>query len=324
MIDIFTHIQPKKYLETLEKKIIGRLPLSESPVTVTEQIPVITDIKSRLELMEQFPEMMQVLTMAGPPLERIVNPEDAIELAKIANDEMAEIVARYPDRFAAAIACLPFNNIDATLSEIDRTIKDLHFRGIEICTDINGRPLDSPELMPIYEKMEKYDLPIFIHPAKERTIPDYEGEQGSKYNLASTLGWPHATSMAMMRLACDGVLERYPKIKFVTHHAGGTIPYLAKRISGNDRRNPKLPNTITNYLRLFYYDTAVLGNISGLMCALDFCGADHMVFGTDFPFGSEMGVKFIREAIRSIGEMDITDAERKGIFEGNARRILHL
>ena len=202
-----------------------------------------------------------------------------------------------------------------------------------MCTDVNGKPLDSPEFMPIYEKMAYYDLPILIHPKREATTPDYEGEKESKYLIWTRLGWPHATSMAMIRLVCGGILEKYPTLKFVTHHAGGTVPYLVTRIGCLDEFNEMrmgyryeqhLTKKIVDYLRMFYNDTAVYGNTPTLMCAYAFCGAEHMLFATDMPFDSQAGYRLVRETIRSVEEMDITDAEKKMIFEDNARKLLRL
>jgi len=288
---------------------------------------------ARFRIMDKFPELIQVLSISSPPLEAVVKPEDAVELAKLANNEMAELVMKYPDRFVAAIACLPMNDIDATLKEIDRTINDLRFKGITIYTDVNGKPLDSAEFMPIYEKMTQYNLPILIHPNRGATVPDYAGEETSKYNLASRLGWPHETSVAMMRLVCSGILEKYPNIKFVTHHAGGTIPYLAERVHFQSESyemrlgykfEQDLPRKLLDYLRMFYNDTAVQGNTPALMCAYAFCGADHLLFATDMPFDSQVGLRQVRETIRSIEEMEITDTEKKQIFEGNARALMRL
>ena len=94
----------------------------------------------------------------------VVSPSDAIELAKIANDEMAELVTKYPDKFIAAVACLPLNDIDAAIKEADRAITQLRFRGVQIFSNINGEPLDAPKFRPLYERMAQHDLPIWIHP----------------------------------------------------------------------------------------------------------------------------------------------------------------
>jgi aminocarboxymuconate-semialdehyde decarboxylase len=188
-------------------------------------------------------------------------------------------------------------------------------------SDINYKPLDSAEFFPIYEKMQQYDLPIFIHPQKESPEPDYPGEQGSKYYLTALIGWPHATSMAMLRLASGGVLEKYPKLKLVTHHSGGTVPYLAGRIGHSPVKPDNLSGTVVDSLRLFYNDTAVQGNTANLMCAYAFSGAEHMLFGTDFPMA---GPDLVRETIGSIRKMSITEMEKQHIFEDNARKLLKL
>ena len=106
--------------------------------------------------------------MAEPPVEDVGDGSSAIELAKIANDEMAELVGRYPDRFIAAVACLPMNNIDAALDELDRAIRQLKFKGVEISSTIMDKPLDSPEFDPFFAKMNEYNLPILIHPRNKK------------------------------------------------------------------------------------------------------------------------------------------------------------
>ena len=331
-IDVFTHILPPKYLEARDKKALSGWASAKGSRYV-RAVPTLLDLDIRFRIMDKYPDLLQVLTVAAPAVETITKPEDAVELAKIANDEMAELVMKYPDKFVAAVACLPLSDVDASLKEIDRAINDLRFRGVEIYTDVNGKPIDSPEFIPIYEKMAYYDLPILIHPRREAVIPDYEGEEESKYLIWTRLGWPHATSMAMIRLVCSGVLEKYPNLKFITHHAGGTVPYLITRINCLDNFNEMrmgyryeqhLTKTIPDYLRMFYNDTAVYGNTPTLMCAYAFCGADHMLFATDMPFDSQTGYRLVRETIRSIEEMDITEAERKKIFEDNARKLLRL
>jgi predicted TIM-barrel fold metal-dependent hydrolase len=332
MIDIFTHILPPKYLNSLEKKMLKNWHASRAMEHV-KGVPTLYDIDERFRIMDKYPGLWQVLTIGSPAAEDITNPEDAIELSQIANDALAELVTKYPDRFPAAIACLPLCDIDASLKELDRAIKDLRLRGIQLLTHFNRKPLDDKSFMPLYERMVYYDLPILIHPDRLATTPDYEGETNSKYLIWTTLGWPLATSTAMMRLAGSGIFEKYPGIKFITHHAGGIVPYLANRISTSNefnemrtgyRYDEHLTRKMTDYLRMFYTDTAVYGCTSGLMCAYDFFGADKMLFATDCPFDCQNGDKLIRETIRSVNEMNISDIEKKKIYEGNARKLMRL
>jgi len=166
-IDIFCHITPPKFLAAFEKRV---------PVEICKQLPCrllpsLTNLDLRFRVMDQYKDMTQVLTLTNPPIETVAEPKDAIELARIANDEIAELVAKYPDRFVAAAATLPLNDMDASFKEADRAIKELHFRGIQIFNTIVGKPLDSPEFMPLWEKMSRYDLPIWIHPFIHSSAP---------------------------------------------------------------------------------------------------------------------------------------------------------
>jgi len=281
--------------------------------------------------MDQYQDLVQVLTLGSPPVGKVVGPKDALELSRIANDEMAELVAKYPDRFVAAVACLPMNDIDAALKEIDRAIVELRFRGVQIHNPIGDKPMDSPEFFPIYEKMAHYNLPIWIHPLRDITVPDYAGEDSSKYLVFSIFGWPYETTVAMTRLVFSGVFDKYPNLKVITHHSGGMVPYYAGRIAGFYDHNEMqlnfrhgLTQRPLDYYRMFYNDTAIYKNTPALMCCYAFFGAEHMLFGTDMPYDSQFGLRQVREVISSVEEMGISDAEKKLIFEDNARRLLRL
>ena len=328
-IDIFPHILPSQYLGNL----INKATIAPSLQRAIEVIPTLSNLDMRFRIMDKYEGLMQVLTMAGPPLESVAEPKVAAELAKIGNDEMAELVAKYPDKFVGAVACLPLNDIDLALNELDRAIRELNFRGVQIYTSMTGKPLDSPEFMPIYEKMANYNLPIWIHPERGATIPDYSCEDSSKYGIHMTFGWPYETSVAMTRVVFGGVLEKYPNLKLITHHCGGMIPYFEGRIVGQcdvaERRfkakfREGLTKPLIDYFRMFFYDTVVTGSTPALMCAYAFCGADHMLFATDMPFDDELGNRYIRETIRSVEEMAIPIHDKCKIFEDNARKLLRL
>ncbi len=107
---------------------------------------------------------------------------------------------------------------------------DLKFKGIQIFSSINGKPLDRDEFMPLYEMMAGYDLPLWIHPARDKTVPDYPDEPYSKFTLFTAFGWPYETTLAMARLVFSGVLEKYPSLKFITHHCGAMLPFFSKRV----------------------------------------------------------------------------------------------
>jgi aminocarboxymuconate-semialdehyde decarboxylase len=223
--------------------------------------------------------------------------------------------------------------MEAALKELDRAIGDLRFRGIQLNTPVNGKPLDSAEFLPIYEKMAQYNLPIWIHPVREADFADYKTEKRSKYMIFHIFGWPYETAAAMTRLVFSGILEKFPNLKIITHHCGSMVPYLEQRIIGaydhaEMLRGAKYKRGLTRppiqYYKMFYYDTAIYGSTAGLTCAYSFCGADHLVFATDFPYDSQFGERYTRQTIESIEQMKISDLEKKKIFEDNARELLRL
>jgi predicted TIM-barrel fold metal-dependent hydrolase len=328
-IDIFCHILPVKYKEAFYKITPPNFYLKN----VIDSLPTLFDLEHRFRIMDKYEGLMQVLTLSLPPIEFIVDGQKAVELARLANDEMAELVLKYPDRFAAAVASLPMNDIDAALEEADRAIKDLNLKGVQLFTPMNDKPLDLPEFMPIYEKMSQYDLPIWIHPTRTADYADYRTEHRSRYMIFSNLGWPYETAAFMTRLVFSGVMEKYPNLKIITHHCGGMIPFLEQRMVGSYEhadilRGAKYKQVLTlshiDYFKMYYYDTALYGSTPGLMCGYAFCGADHMVFGTDMPYDSELGDRYTRQTIKSIEQMAISALDKKKIFEDNAMRLLHL
>lgn len=331
-IDVFCHFLPPRFLAERNRRAGSGFGTQYSKYF--EANPGLTSLDLRFRTLDQFPEVRQLLTIAGPNIESITQPKDTIEIAKIANDELAEMVAKFPDRFIAAAACLPMNDVDAALAEADRAIQKLGFCGVEIFTDICGKPVDRPEFFPLYEKMQAYDLPILLHPRRTNTTADYPDEERSKFLIYTNFGWPFETAKAMARLAFGGVLERFPRLKIVTHHAGGLVPFFAKRIElswdfnrtlmGYQDDGQALSKAPIDYYKQFYCDTAIQGNTAALMCALDFFGADHMMFATDSPYDDEMGVRVYRETIPAVEAMAVGAEDKSKIFEGNARRLFKL
>jgi aminocarboxymuconate-semialdehyde decarboxylase len=328
-IDIYNHVLPARYKKALwehsDKFIMSR--------KAQEKRPALTDYELRFRVLDEYEDIVQVVTTASPPLGDNFGPKEAAELARIANDEMAELVAKYPQKCIGAVANLPLNNIDAALKETERAVKELGFKGIEIYSSVQGRPLSSKEFIPLYEMMSGLDLPIWIHNLRRPERPDYPTEYVSHNQIYSTIGGPYEISAAMTRLVFAGVFEKFPNIKFIAHHRGGMIPYLASRIvihynDALDRMGldyfPGLTKEPIEYFRMFYVDTGTGLNRYELMCVYDFFGEDHVLFGTDFPYDVEQGAIKLREGIKAIDSMDIPESSKKKIYEGNARNLLHL
>ncbi len=341
MIDIYSHITTEKYRNALMK----HAPKSAIGGKMVAGIPTLWDLDARFRIMDKYVGYRQVIvTSGGYPIEALAKGRDAAELARLANDEAAELVSKYPSRFVGAVATLPLDDTEAALKELDRAINELKLKGLVIYTPLyftgktppaGGKPLDLPGLMPIYEKMAEYDLPIWIHPNPlcDLRIPDYTSESEAKYFAWQIFGWPYQDTLAQVRLIFSGVLEKYPNLKIINHHGGALVPFLEKRIEGMYNMAEKrvglsftkgLSKKPLYYFRMFYNDTATDGSTPGLMCAYAFYGAKHLLFGTDMPFDQDLGDEAIRNIIRAVEQMNIPAEDKRDIFEGNARRLLHL
>ena len=334
-IDIFAHIFPTRYKEALYRHLPSSQIDRNRNLKGNEAMPALWDMDFRLQVMDKYDDYVQVLSINMPSPDIIPNPKYAAEAAMVVNDEMAEIIAKHPHRFVAGVATLSMSNIDAALKETERAIQTLGFKGVRLDSNVNGKPLDSPEFMPLYDMMAGYDLPIWIHPVRDDTVPDYTTEEKSKYGICTMFGWPYETAAAMTRLVCSGVLEKHPNLKIITHHCGGLIPFFPDRITHMwdlaEKRGLEEASFIkglskrpVDYFRMFYGDTVVSGGPATLMCGHNFFGADHLLFGTDMPFDIEHGHVRIKEVIRNIEQTDIPDSDKKKMFEDNARRLLRL
>lgn len=331
-LDMFNHIFPKAYFD----KMLEVAPNHKDMGKRVREIPVLHDLEKRFRVMDEFDDYAQIICVAAPPLE-VLSPDLSPELAKIANDGLAEYVDKYPDRFPGFVASMPMNNPDACLKEIDRAIDELNAVGIQFFTNVNGAPLDLPELKPLFAKMHEVDLPIWIHPARGANISDYPTEDRSKYEIWFVFGWPYETSVAVARLVFGYYFDEFPNLKIITHHMGGMIPFfegrvgtswdqLGSRTSDEDYtvilKNLKKPHL--EYFKQIYADTALFGSVAATKCGLEFFGVDQIVFASDCPFDPEKGPMYIRETIKIIENLPISDEDRYKIFEGNARRLMKM
>ena len=324
-IDIFCHVMPPKYKEALLRK-------TSRPSYYLDNVkglPALADLDIRFKAMDKYPGYRQVLSIGVPPVELVLSPKDAVDLSRMGNDEMAELMNKHPDRFVAALAGLPMNDADASIREIDRTMRELKFKGVQIYSSVNRKPLDRPEFLGIYEKLSEYDVPLFLHPVRDRDVPDYPDEKLAKYSTYIQFGWPYETTMAMSRLVLSGIMEKYPNLKVVVHHCGALLPFFAKRATLGVPEPGEVMNFTRpplEYYKKFYGDTVLGGNTPALMCGYAFFGADHMVFGSDYPYpgGVARADSAVGEVIKSVEDMTISDEEKVKIFSKNTRQLLKL
>ncbi len=224
-IDIFNHIFPDAYF----RRMMAVAPDFQDIGRRMRNIPMLIDLDVRFRVMDAFEDYQQVLSIATPPIE-VFAGDAAGELARIANDGMADLVRRFPDRFPAFIASLPLNDPDLAAREVQRAVDELGARGVQLFSSVFGKPIAEPEFLPLFEAMAAYDLPILLHPYRGADVPDFGGETRSQYEIWWTFGWPYETSAAMARLVFSGIFDRFPELKIITHHMGAMAPYFEGRI----------------------------------------------------------------------------------------------
>jgi uncharacterized protein len=330
-IDIYNHVLPLDYLELVKKH--GKEPGMIKRMT---NLRMLWDMPARVAMLEGWPEVQQVLSLSLPSPEMLGGPEDSPAFARVANEGMAAICKQWPHKFPTFVASLPMNNPEAALAEMDYAIETLGAKGVQILTHVNGRPLDSPDIFAIFERITNHHhMPVWMHPARPATRADYVGEDKSQYEIWQVLGWPFETSVAMSRMVFSGLLDRLPNLRLITHHCGGMIPYFAGRAEtlwaqlGSRSVDPaeadvlkKLSKTPIEYFKMFYGDTVLGGSASALRCGLDFFGTDKVVFASDCPFDPEGGPMFIREGIKSVEALDLPKEDARRLYFGNAFKLL--
>lgn len=326
IIDIYTHIYPTAYYQTMTRIA----PQLENLGKRMRQVTKLHDLDERFREMDAYGDYRQIISLPQPPIEDVSTPEAGPELARVANDAMAEMVASHPDRFPGFVAAMCLHNMDATLVELHRAIDDLGAKGIQIFTNIQGRALDDPEFLPVFDAMADYDLPIWLHPTRTANVTDYAAEPKSRFELWWAFGWPYDTTVAMARLVFSGLFDRHPDIKIITHHLGGMVPYFAGRIdpglsvlgartTDEDYSEvlSSLKKPFAEYFKMFHGDTAMGGGFEGTRCGLEYFGADHVVFATDAPVGGP-----ITDMFQVIDRLGLDQATRDRICFGNAEKLM--
>jgi aminocarboxymuconate-semialdehyde decarboxylase len=328
IVDIYCHIYPDRFFREMTKAAPNLENIGKRLRNVTK----LFDLDARFKEMDEFGDYREIISLPNPAIEDIASPDVGLNLARIANDSMAELCRKHPDRFPAFAAALCLTDVEGSVAEARRAIKDLGARGVLIYTNVAGEPLDQPKFEPIFATMAELDLPIWLHPVGTAAMPDYPAEKKSRFEMWWCFHWPYETSVAMVRLVFWGLFDRYPKLKIITHHLGGMIPYydgrvgaglkvLGQRTSDEDYSKilPSLKRPHMDYLHGFYADTAMFGGgPHATRCGFEFFGADQVVYATDTPLGP------IAPTIKTIEALGLSDEDRKKIFSGNAEKLLNM
>lgn len=322
IVDFHNHYYPPAYLDALRSTgtsvTVGvdadGNPLLYYPGDYNIVVPGHRDIDYRERVLVDLGVDRQVLTLTTPGT-HVETPQRAADLARLVNDEFAEVVSTRGHRFAA-LATLPLNDPAAAARELDRAMTTLRLPGAMIFSNINGVALADRRFWPVYEKANELGAVLYIHPNHPVSV-----EAMTEYWLMPLVGFLMDTTLAAAHLVFAGVTERFPRIRWVLGHLGGAIPYLAERLDRGFSAFKECREHITRppseHLRRFYYDT-VNFDANALKLAIAFAGADHLLAGSDYPHQ----IGSIPKMLSSLRSLDIDESAKAGIFGGNAARLL--
>jgi predicted TIM-barrel fold metal-dependent hydrolase len=335
VIDFQAHVYPEPYIEEM-KRLDGAVvleppdPNSGMSYFYDKQLKCRIntatfqgrDIGRRLEHMDRLGIDVHVLSIPAPGADRYED-EGAVRLARIANNAIAEICRSHPKRFMGLFT-LPTSSVEASLDELERSVKELGLKGFGCFSNLNGKPLDREELFPIYERIAKYKLPVYIHP----TAPLATEATGIDIMPTLIFGWAFDSTVAMTRLVYGRVLERFPEINFIVADVGGVLAFFAQRAiniytgrTDEIKQRYGLKENPLDTFRRFYVDTADHPS-STLKCVKDFFGVDRLVLGTNYPYGPEEGCVLVKNSLKAIDELQLSQDERGKVLGGNAAKIL--
>jgi aminocarboxymuconate-semialdehyde decarboxylase len=325
-IDVHAHYFPRPYLESLARD--GGIPgfavdLTTAPgptltgggaVTVLDD--TYWDLPKRIAAMDRARVQVHALSLTMP-MPHLAAPARGAELARLYNDAVIDTCTRHPDRFVGCVA-LPLQDVSLASTELARVGRTPQMRAAYFPTHINGTELSSRTLDPLYDALQTLDLPLMLHPH-----PPVVGlDRMQRFYLPNLLGNPFDTTVAAVHLVAGGVLDRFPRLRVVLPHAGGTFPFVAGRVQRGQQVIPDLQHVaehpVSEYVRRFYYDT-LTHSPEALAFVVSVAGIDRVVMGSDYCFN--MGYEQPREIVE---RLSVSAADRQQILSGNARALLRM
>lgn len=337
-VDVHTHVYLPRYMQMLrDRRILPRvqtdnegvdklliLPEEEESANagVAAGRPIGTeywDVTKKLEWMSVNGIESAVLSLANPWLDFIQGAEAAGWATQL-NKDMDQVCREYEGKFFG-FGVLPVGHPRECAAELDRIAASSHMRGIILGTGGLGKGLDDPEMDPVWQRASELGLTIFIHPHYGVGNEVFGNRYG--HALLLSMGFPFETSAAVSRMVLSGVLARFPKLKVLLAHSGGTLPFLAGRLDACVAADPfistqnRLDKKPTEYLKQLYYD-AVCYHSPSISCTKEFVGEYHMLFGTDHPF-SISNPEMYYESFKNLD-----DQTKQLIRNGNAQTLLNL
>jgi aminocarboxymuconate-semialdehyde decarboxylase len=334
IVDVHTHFIPESYIRLAERdpeaaratsrrneqgQIFIRptrgcpLPLGYGPFD-----PAMYDVPAKLASMDGIGVDLGAISAPSNMFFYSYDAADALHLARMWNDGVAEICRAHPDRFVG-LATVPMQAPDLAVAEMERAVRELGFKGVEIGTSVDGRNLDEPEFFPFFERAQSLGAFVMMHPSACAICAG----RAEKYYFQNVMGYMLDSAIALGSLMFGGVLERLPDLKLYSTHGGGFMPYQIGRLdhvrrvrgecAGLIRRDP------TEYLRRVHFDSITHSPLA-LSYLIALVGVERILLGTDDPM--DMGERTPRRFVEAIPGLD--SAGRTAILGGNAMRLLGL
>ena len=307
-VDVHHHTIPTVFRDHLAARGIGEAGGREVPEWSADL---------SLGVMDRNGIATAVLSVSAPGV-HFGDDAAARDLARRCNDASAGLVAARPARFGF-FASLPMPDVDGSAAEVGRALDDLGADGVVLMSSHpDGSYLGDPRFDPVLAELDRRSAVAFVHPVD----PAFSGRIGVDIP-AFAMEFTFDTTRAAFNLAYTGALERYPNIRFVLSHAGGTVPYLVGRFDllwfTDDALVERAPRGGSAYMRDLFYDTALSANPHALSSLTELVGADHILFGTDYPFAPELATQL---TVQGVAAHPFTDADRAGVERDNALALL--
>lgn len=306
-IDVHAHYYPREFVEAWAR--LGK-PSAGADRAPGGRIP----LDERADMLAQIGIDLQVLSVGAqqPSFPRV---EDAVAGARFANDLLADLCRGYGGRFAA-FAATPLPHVDAAIEEVGRALETLGMLGVNVGCSVNDRPLDDPAFAPFFAELDRRGAVLFLHPC------GIGAPMTDAYGLSWMVGGCFEDTVTSLRLVMSGLTSRYPNVKIIVPHLGGTLPFLMQRIDDSVQRQlfqggKPLVTRPSEAVRSLYFDT-VNGYGPALRCACEAFGADRIMLGTDFPY------LMLEPCVRYIEEAGLTPDAVDAILNRNAQRLLGL
>jgi len=307
-IDVHAHFLPPVYREALMK---AGLRTVDGGMPVPEWSP-----QRALAVMDEIGVAGALLSVSSPHVS-FLPPTEAMALCRQVNDAAAAVCSAHPDRFGA-YAILPLPDVEASRAELGRALDELHLDGVALPTHAGGAYLGDPKFAALLEALDARAATVFIHPTSPACF-----EAFGLGLPAPMIEFPFDTTRTVASLIYSGALDRYPRIRFILPHAGGTLPFLATRIAGigatpvlGARAKPAADTL--RALAGLHYDTALATAPHQIAALRAIAPVSQILYGTDFPFAPEATLRANEAQFAAI---PFTPQEREQVRHGNATRL---